>query len=126
MTTDGSDGRSQEIRALVRTMEDAVNRHDVEAMMAVCSDDIVWDTTTPPEGQRFEGAAAVREAGAAFFAASSSAHFETEEIIALGDAAVSLWRYSWTNASGPGHVRGVDVILVRDGKITSIQSYVKG
>jgi hypothetical protein len=35
---------------------------------------------------------------------------------------VQLWRYSWAD----GHVRGVDVIRVRDGKVAEKLSYVKG
>jgi hypothetical protein len=32
------------------------------------------------------------------------------------------WRYDW----GDGHVRGVDVIRVRDGQIAESLAYVKG
>jgi ketosteroid isomerase-like protein len=38
-----------------------------------------------------------------------------------GQAAVR-WTYSW----GAGHVRGVDVLRVRDGKVAEKLSYVKG
>ena len=35
---------------------------------------------------------------------------------------VQRWRYSWDG----GHVRGVDLIKIRDGKITEKLAYVKG
>ena len=45
----------------------------------------------------------------------------------LGDRAVVRWRYSWPERVGErGHVRGVDVLRLRDGKIAEKLSYVKG
>ena len=38
------------------------------------------------------------------------------------DRCVVRWRYDW----GTGHVRGVDVIHLRDGLIAETYSYVKG
>jgi hypothetical protein len=35
---------------------------------------------------------------------------------------VQTWRYDW----GTGHVRGIDLIRVRDGAVTAKCSYVKG
>jgi len=35
---------------------------------------------------------------------------------------VQRWRYDW----GAGHIRGIDVIVVRDGLIAQKLSYVKG
>jgi ketosteroid isomerase-like protein len=112
---------------LIRRVDEAVNRRDVDAMMVLLTDDIVWDTTTPPDGERFEGKSAVRAAGEAFFKASPQAAFENEEIVALGDRAFQRWTYRWTDQDGKqGHVRGVDLYRVRDGKVAEILSYVKG
>jgi ketosteroid isomerase-like protein len=105
----------------------ALDRRDIDAILTTLTDDIVWDTTTPPDGERFEGQAAVRAAGEAFFRASPQASFETEELIALGDRAVERWVYRWVDLDGnPGHVRGVDVFRVQDGKVAEMLSYVKG
>ena len=121
------DARSAQTLAAVRAVDEAVNRRDVDAFMAAVTGDIVWETTTPPDGERHAGAEAVRKAGEAFLASSPNATFETEEWIALGDRAVQRWRYGWTNADGTaGHVRGLDVYRVRDGKVAEILSYVKG
>jgi hypothetical protein len=38
------------------------------------------------------------------------------------DRALVLWRYDWVD----GHVRGVDVMRVRDGKVVETFAYVKG
>jgi ketosteroid isomerase-like protein len=111
----------------VGRLKAALDLRDIDAIMATLTDDIVWDTTTPPDGERFEGQAAVRAAGAAFFASSPQASFEIEETVALGDRAVERWVYRWVDQDGkPGHVRGVDVFRVRDGKVAEMLSYVKG
>jgi hypothetical protein len=35
--------------------------------------------------------------------------------------------YRWTDQDGkPGHVRGVDIVRVRDGKVAEMCAYVKG
>jgi ketosteroid isomerase-like protein len=121
------DRQTAETIAAVRAMTDAINRHDVDAVMATMTDDIVWETTTPPDGQRFEGAAAVRTAGEGFLNASPNAAFEEEELVALGDRAFQTWTYRWVDAEGKaGHVRGVDIIRVRDGKVAETIAYVKG
>lgn len=112
---------------VVRKMEDAVNRHDVDAFMRLCADDVVWETTTPPDGDRYEGAIAVRAGGEALFRESPNAKFETEELTTSGESAVVRWRYTWSEGGdSSGHVRGVDLIKVRDGKVIEILSYVKG
>lgn len=112
---------------LIRKADQAVNARDLDGMVALLADDIVWEITTPPDGQRFEGRAAVRAAGEGFFASSPNARFEEEEVVALGDRAFSRWIYRWVDGDGKaGHVRGVDIFRVRDGKIAEILSYVKG
>jgi len=52
--------------------------------------------------------------------------FETEEAFAAGDRAVVRWRFTWGRAGDGGHVRGVDVFRVRDGKVAEKLAYVKG
>jgi ketosteroid isomerase-like protein len=107
---------------------DALNQGDVDAMMALMTPDCVFENTDPaPDGTRFEGQAAVRAFWKAFFAGSSSAHIEAEEVFAAGERVVMRWRYDWTDEHGrPGHVRGVDVYRLRDGLIAEKLSYVKG
>jgi hypothetical protein len=40
---------------------------------------------------------------------------------------VLRWRFTWSEPDGsPGHVRGVDVLRMRDGKVAEKLSYVKG
>ena len=104
----------------------AFNRHDVDAVMLTMTGDCVFESTAPPDGERHVGPSAVRAAWEAFFASSPTAHFDTERVIATGDGAVVQWRYTWSDDDGAHHVRGVDVLRVRDGKIAEKLAYVKG
>lgn len=110
-------------RAAVDRFNDAFNRHDVDAVMALMTDDVVFENTyPPPDGERHQGQAAVRAFWESFFGSTPSARFDAEEMFVAGDRAVVRWRFEW----GDGHVRGVDVIRVRDGKVAEKLSYVKG
>jgi ketosteroid isomerase-like protein len=96
--------------------------HDLDAALGLVTEDCVFDATGPaPDGTRHVGHAAIRQAWAVIFSDSSS-RFEPEDTFAADDRVVQLWRYSWDG----GHVRGVDVIRVRNGKVAEKLSYVKG
>jgi ketosteroid isomerase-like protein len=100
----------------------AWGHHDLDATMALVADDCLFDATGPaPDGARHVGPDAIRAAWKSIFADPSS-RFEPEDTFAAGDRVVQLWSYSWDE----GHVRGVDVFRVRDGKVVEKLSYVKG
>jgi steroid delta-isomerase-like uncharacterized protein len=113
---------------LIHNFHDALNRHEVDAMMALMSDDCVFENTFPaPDGTRYQGQAAVRGFWEEFFTNSPQAYIEIEEIFALNERGVIRWRYRWTNADATeGHVRGVDVFRIANDKIIEKLSYVKG
>jgi ketosteroid isomerase-like protein len=100
----------------------AFDRKDVDAVMAAMTEDCVFESTSPPDGARYEGQAAVRAAWEDLFASSPDALFSTEELIMCGDRAIARWRYEWSD----GHVRGIDVFRLRDGLVAEKFSYVKG
>jgi ketosteroid isomerase-like protein len=113
--------------AAVERFNEAFERHDLDAIMAAMTDDCLFDNTPPPDGEAHRGQAAVRRAWQEFFAGSPNARFETEELFVAGDRAVARWRYTWVDSAGvEGHVRGVDVYRVRDGKVAEKLAYVKG
>ena len=113
--------------AAVEAFNDAFGRQDVDGVMQAMTPDCVFESTAPPDGTRFEGAEQVRQAWLGFFASAPDATFETEERMVVGDRAVVLWTYRWGGSGeAAGHVRGVDVFRVRDGKVAEKRSYVKG
>ena len=100
----------------------AFGRQDVDAVMAQMTDDCVFEDTTPPDGGRHEGQAAVRAAWTELFTGNPNGVFTTEHAVISGDRAT----YQWTYDYGEGHVRGIDLFKVRDGKVAEKFSYVKG
>ncbi len=107
---------------VVKTFGAAWADHDLDAALALTTEDCVFDATGPaPDGTRHAGHAAIREAWRPIFDDSTS-KFEAEEVFASGDRVVQLWTYSWAT----GHVRGIDVFRVRNGQVAEKLSYVKG
>ena len=114
-----SEGKARVIEAF----NDAFGRHDVDGVMALMTDDCIFENTLPPpDGERHVGQAAVRAFWARFFKDTPQARFESEEVVVAGDRAVVRWRFDW----GDGHIRGIDLFKVRDGKVAEKLSYVKG
>jgi ketosteroid isomerase-like protein len=127
VSTLSADPETAATLAAIDRFNEAFNRHDVDGVMAAMTDDCVFDSTPAPDGQRFEGQAEVRAAWEGFFRGSPDAAFETEEIFAAGDRCVVRWRYQWIDSKGEaGHIRGVDLFRVRDGKVAEKLAYVKG
>jgi len=107
--------------AVVTAFGEAWGAHDLDAVVACCADDVVFESTTPPDGERFVGHDAVRAVWGPVVA-SREARFDVEETIVAGDRVVQRTRYSW----GDGHVQLVDVFRVTDGKVAEKLTYVKG
>jgi ketosteroid isomerase-like protein len=108
--------------AAVERFNAAFDARDVDALMEAMTADCVFEDTSPPDGQRHVGPAAVRAAWEAFFASSPDATFSQEETVEAGDNVVVRWRYDYAG----GHVRGVDLFTVRDGLVAEKRAYVKG
>ena len=105
----------------------AFNRHDVDTIAALLTDDTVFEDTSPaPDGRRIVGKAAVVAHWRDWFQRNAQARFETEETIVAGDRVVVRWIYRKPRDGQPWHLRGVDVFTVRDGKVAAKMAYVKG
>ena len=114
---------------LVIRFNEALNAGDVDGMMNLMTGDCVFENTDPaPDGTRYTGQAAVRAFWEEFFRSSRQPRIEIEEIFAQGERCVMRWRYSWggEQPGEAGHVRGVDIYKVREGRIAEKLSYVKG
>jgi ketosteroid isomerase-like protein len=112
------------VLALMDRFTAAINAHDLDAVLALVTDDIVFESTSPPpDGARYQGRVAVAQVWADLLASTPRARFAVEEQFSDGsDRAVVRWRYDW----GEGHVRGVDIVRVRDGRLAESLAYVKG
>jgi ketosteroid isomerase-like protein len=55
------DRQTNDTLAAIQRFNDAFNRHDVDAVMAAITEDCVFkNTSPPPDGERYQGQAAVR------------------------------------------------------------------
>jgi ketosteroid isomerase-like protein len=79
---------------LLDSFNEAFNRHNVEAMMAMMTEDCLFENTFPaPDGTRFEGQSAVGQFWWKFFQSSPQAVIEIEEILIAEDRATQRWIY---------------------------------
>lgn len=113
---------------LLDRFADAWNRHDLDALMSMMTDDCVFQASAGPQvdGERSEGRQAVRAAYAAVFEAFHDAHWAGARHFIAGHRAVSEWTFTGTRKDGKRvEVTGCDVFTFRDGKIAIKNSYRK-
>jgi ketosteroid isomerase-like protein len=112
---------------VVQRFNDAINRHDAATVAALLADDTVFENTAPaPDGTRLVGKAAVAAYWERWFVNNPDAKFEAEDIVVAGDRCTVQWVYRKTRDGKPWHLRGMDLLTVRDGKIAAKLAYVKG
>src|SRR5688500_3611300 len=91
-----ADPATEATLATIHAFNDALNRHDIDTVMNLMTEDCVFENTYPaPDGERYEGQTAVRGFWEQLIAGSPHAHFELEELFAIGDRATQRWRYTW-------------------------------
>jgi steroid delta-isomerase-like uncharacterized protein len=113
---------------LLDLFADAWNRHDLDALMSMMTDDCVFEASAGSEvdGQRSEGKQAVRAAYAAVFEAFPDAHWASAKHFVAGNRGVSEWTFTGTQKDGKRvEVTGCDLFTFRDGKIAIKNSYRK-
>ena len=113
---------------LLQRFADAWNRHDLDALMSMMTDDGVFDASAGPDvnGQRSEGKQAVRAAYAAVFDTFPDAHWAGATHFVADNRGVSEWTFTGTQRDGKRvEVTGCDLFTFRDGKIAIKNSYRK-
>jgi limonene-1,2-epoxide hydrolase len=116
-------GARDQTLATIELFNEAFNRRDVDAVMKLMTEDIVFENTS--DG-RFEGQEAVRTVLTRAFELMAMGWFDTADMFAAGDRCVVLWTYTF-NREQPelGQARGVDVFRVREAKVAEKLSYMK-
>ncbi len=106
----------------------AWNAHDVEALLALCTEDCVFEAAAGPLacGTRHAGKAALRAAFPAAWRTWPDARWDEATHVVAGDRAFSEWTFRGTDAAGQvTEVRGVDLFELRDGLIARKDTYRK-
>jgi steroid delta-isomerase-like uncharacterized protein len=117
-----------ELIALLTRFADAWNRHDLDALMSMMTDDCVFEASAGADvnGQRSEGKQAVRAAYASVFEAFPDAQWGDARHFIAGNRGVSQWTFTGTRSDGKRvEVTGCDLFTLRDGKIAVKNSYRK-
>lgn len=111
----------------VLEFEQAFNRQDLPAMLAVCSEDCHLETASPPpDGSSCDGLEQLSRHWQEHFGSAPHAQRKIEDIFGLGLHCVVRWRIEREQSGVASPLRGVDIFQVREGLICEIFTYVKG
>jgi ketosteroid isomerase-like protein len=114
--------RANDTAEIMRRYNQAFVERDPTLLEDLLAPDCVMESIQPaPNGTRYEGS----ESCFAFWAAIITdpvAYFEVEDTFPMGDRAIIRWRFNFGDGQS---VRGVNLMLVRDGKIVEALGYAK-
>jgi uncharacterized protein (TIGR02246 family) len=123
-----ADDTDRTLVQLLTAFADAWNRHDLDALMSMMTDDAVFEASSgnDVDGERHHGHDAVRAAYAAVFAQYPDAHWGNARHFVDSDRGVSEWTFTGTRADGARvEVNGCDLLTFRGGKIAVKNSFRK-
>ncbi len=109
-------------------MLDGFNRHDLDAIMSLFSDDCVFESPRGPAawGRRFVGPQEVREGLGARFKGIPDVHYGDGNHFVSGERGASEWTLTGTTVDGDRlEVRGCDLWTFRGDKIIRKDSFWK-
>jgi len=124
----GASHGDHDMEKMLVAFADAWNKHDVDALMSFMTPDGVFEASAgnTVNGERYEGAQAVRAAYAAIFTAYPDARWNNARHFVAGDRGVSEWTFTGTMKDGKRvEVTGCDLFTFKNGKIATKNSYRK-
>lgn len=113
---------------LLQAFGDAFNRHDLDAIMSMMTDDCLFTAAggPSPAGTRFEGQAAVRAAFEQVIKTFPDVQWKNGRHFASGDRGLSEWTFSAAKPDGTRiESNGCDIFTIRNGKIAVKEAYRK-
>ena len=128
-----STGAREELMAWFDAYLDALNAHDIPAVLEFMSDDVVYADMAV--GERMEGRVATGEfLGRMATDVSSDYRFDTEQVLIDGESFALVWTMSGTKDRGDEQagvpatgrrfqVPGVSIGRLRDGKVVEQRDY---
>jgi ketosteroid isomerase-like protein len=110
---------------VIGQLRDAVNAHDLEALVACFATDVISRQPAHP-GRDFNGNQQVRDNWSMILAGVPDLHAKLLRSAQDGDTVWSEWDWSGTRLDGAAHLmRGVTVNQVSDGLIVSVAFYME-
>jgi len=109
---------------LIQDFVAAFNEHDVEAMVSMVSDDMMYMFVNDGAiAVETKGKEAFRKAMVAYYKQIPSARSETEAIMVAGDFVTVRERAHWRSAKGPRHQMSLAVYQIKDERIHRVWYY---
>ena len=119
------DIRTSSSLAIATRLRDAVNRHDLDAIVDCFAPDFVNETPAHP-ARSFRGRDQVRRNWAQIFAAVPNLKAEMIDCVCNGDTVWTEWEMRGTRLDGAHHLmRGVSIFEVADEAFTSVRFYLE-
>jgi taurine dehydrogenase small subunit len=113
---------------VLERMLDAFNRHDLDAIMALFTDDCVFESPRGPDpwGRRFDGPDEVRAGLGARFTGIPDVHYGAGSHFVSGERGASEWTLTGTTVDGERlEVRGCDLWTFEGDRIARKDSFWK-
>ena len=111
--------------SVVTRLRDAINGHDLEALVDVFDPDFVSETPAHPQ-RTFRGVAQVRRNWGQIFAGVPDLQADLLDAVVEGDTIWSEWDWHGTRPDGSPHrMRGVTIQRVRDSRAVSVRFYME-
>jgi len=119
------DIRTSSSLAVANRLRDAVNRHDLDAMVDCFAPDFVNETPAHP-ARSFRGRDQVRLNWAQIFAAVPNLEADMVDCACNGDTVWTEWEMRGTTFDGAHHLmRGVSIFEVADDAFASVRFYLE-
>lgn len=113
---------------LLLAFAEAWNRHDLEGLLALVTEDCIFETAagSTASGTRHAGKPALRAAFPAAWQSWPDARWQEATHVVAGDRAFSEWTFRGTDRQGGTvELRGVDLFEIREGLIARKDTYRK-
>ncbi|MEA2611779.1 MAG: hypothetical protein QOG32_1505 [Chloroflexota bacterium] len=111
--------------AVVERLRDAINEHDLEALVDVFDQDFISEAPAHPQ-RTFRGADQVRRNWRQIFAGVPDLRADLLDAVVEGDTVWSEWDWSGTRRDGSAHrMRGVTIQRVKDSRAVSVRFYME-
>jgi len=119
------DTRTSSGLAIATRLHDAVNGHDLDAMVGCFAPDFVNETPAHP-ARSFRGRDQVRKNWAQIFAAVPNLEADMIDCASEGDTVWTEWEMRGTRIDGAHHLmRGVSIFKVVDDAFASVRFYLE-